>query len=51
MTFDAYAQGKQFEDGTSFKDGLPSNKQYFDPIEGLHLRAYVPSGFKYYIDD
>ena len=51
MTFDAYAEGKQFENDTSFVDEVPSNKKYFDPIEGLHLRAYVPSGFKYYIDD
>lgn len=51
MTFDAYAQDKQFENGTSFKDGLPANKNYYDPIEGLHIRAYVPSGFTYYIDD
>ena len=49
-TFDLYAQGKIIADDVSYEN-VPSGKKVYDPSEGLHLRAYVPSGFVYYIDN
>lgn len=48
-TFDTYVDETAIETGTSFRNLLGAN--YYDPIEGIFIRAHVPGGYIFYVDD